>query len=164
MRTMRKRLPWVSLLMLAAAAMAQVPAPRPNETNAPAVPAKRGETARPLTAEDLTAFADGLVPIQLDRSDEAGAVVVVIRDTQVLLKKGYGYSDVEKKTVVDPDISGFRPGSISKLFTWISRMQLKEQGKLNLDSDVNRYLDFKIREPWHKPLTLRDLMTHRPGF
>jgi len=166
---MRKLFPWFSLIwfslvILAAAAIAQVPSPRPNETNAPAVPPKRGEAVRPLTTEDLTAFVDGLVPIQLDRSDEAGAVVVVLRDTQVLLKKGYGYSDVEKKTPVDPDVSGFRPGSISKLFTWISVMQLKEQGKLNLDSDVNQYLDFRIREPWRKPVTLRDLMTHRPGF
>jgi CubicO group peptidase (beta-lactamase class C family) len=150
--------------LFAALAKAQVPAPRPNETTAPAVPPKQGEAVRPLSAEDVTAFMDGLVPIQLDRSDEVGAVVVVIRDTQVLLKKGYGYSDVEKKTPVDPELSGFRPGSISKLFTWISLMQLKEQGRLNLDADVNQYLDFQIREQWHKPVTARDLMTHRPGF
>lgn len=48
----------------------------------------------------------------------------MIRDTQVLLKKGYGDSDVEKKTPVDPDVSGIRSGSISKLFTWSSLMQL----------------------------------------
>lgn len=161
---MRKLLRFVPLLALALADQAQVPAHRPNETNAPAVAPKQGETARPLTAEDVTAFVDGLLPIQLDRSDEAGAVVVVIRDEQVLLKKGYGYADVEKKTPVDPDVSGFRPGSISKLFTWISVMQLKEQGKVNLDTDVNQYVDFKIAEPWHKPVTVRDLMTHRPGF
>lgn len=161
---MRKHLPSFLLILSAAFAATQVPSPRPNETTRPAVPPKLGETARPLTTEDLTAFVDGLVPIQLDRSDEAGAVVVVIRDTDVLLKKGYGYSDVQKRTPVDPDVSGFRPGSISKLFTWISLMQLKEQGKVDLDVDVNQYLDFQIREPWHKPITLRDLMTHRPGF
>jgi CubicO group peptidase (beta-lactamase class C family) len=150
--------------MYCVAAFAQAPAPRANETNAPAVPPKQGEGVHLLTSEDVKAFVDGLVPIQLDRSDEAGAVVVVIRDNQVLLKKGYGFADVENKTPVDPDVSGFRPGSISKLFTWISLMQLKEQGKVTLDADVNRYLDFKIREPWGKPVTLRDLMTHRPGF
>ncbi|MBV9762522.1 MAG: serine hydrolase [Acidobacteriaceae bacterium] len=161
---MRKRLRWFVLAALATAAWAQVPSPRPNETNAPAVAAKQGPSERPLTAEDLTAFVDGILPIQLDRSDEAGAVVAVIRDGQAVLKKGYGYSDVEKKTPVDPDVTGFRPGSISKLFTWISIMQLKEQGKLKLDDDVNQYIDFKIREPWGKPVTIRDLMTHRPGF
>jgi len=161
---MRKLLPWFLLLTLAMDAAAQVPSPRPNETNLPAVPPKQGEAVRPLTTEDVTAFLDGLIPIQLDRSDEAGAVVVVMRDAQVLLKKGYGYAEVEKKTPVDPDVSGFRPGSISKLFTWIAVMQLKEQGRVDLDADVNQYLDFRIREPWHKAVTLRDLMTHRPGF
>lgn len=161
---MCKHLRWFVAVLFATAGTAQVPSPRPNETNAPAAPPKQGEGVRPLTTEDLTAFVDGILPIQLDRSDEAGAVVAVIRNRQVLLKKGYGYSDVEKKTPVDPDVSGFRPGSISKLFTWISIMQLKEEGKLNLDADVNQYLDFNIREPWHKAVTVRDLMTHRPGF
>lgn len=161
---MRKRRRWFVLALIASTALAQAPSPRPNETNVPAVPPKQGESARALSGEDLTAFVDGMLPIQLDRSDEAGAVVTVIHNGQVLLKKGYGYSDVETKTPVDPDVSGFRPGSISKLFTWISVMQLKEEGKLKLDEDVNRYLDFKIGERWSKPVTLRDLMTHRPGF
>lgn len=162
-RIMRQHLS--SLLFVFAGLLgAQVPSPRPNEAAVPPVPAQPGPAARSLAPDDLAAFLDGLVPIQLDRSDEAGAVVAVVRDTQILLKKGYGYSDVEKKTPVDPDVSGFRPGSISKLFTWIAVMQLEEQGKVQLDTDVNQYLDFKIAEPWHKPLTLRDLMTHRPGF
>ena len=58
----------------------------------------------------------------------------------------------------------FRPGSISKLFTWTAVMQLVEQGKLELDRDVNEYLDFKIPAKFGKPITLRDLMTHTPGF
>src|SRR5579884_2604319 len=143
---------------------AQAPAPKPNEAATPAVPPAKGEGVHALTREDLTAFFDGMFPIQLDRSDIAGAVVVVVRQNDVLLEKGYGYADVAKKIRVDPAVTGFRPGSISKLFTWISVMQLKEQGKVDLDADVNRYLDFTIAEPWHKPVTLRDLMTHRPGF
>src|SRR5579884_1551005 len=154
----------LALLICAIAATAQVPPPRPNEAAIPAVPPKKGEAVRPLTTDDLTAFLDGLIPIQLDRSDEAGGVVFVLRGDTVLVDKGYGYSDLAKKTPVEPDVSGFRPGSISKLFTWISVMQLKEQGRVDLDADVNRYLDFRIDEPWNTPVTLRDLMTHRPGF
>src|SRR5579884_1166542 len=160
----RMRRPLLCLTTIALAALAQAPAPHTNETTTPAVPPKKGEPVRALTAEDLTAFVDGMLPIQLDRSDIAGAVVAVVRDNDVLLEKGYGMSDVEKKTPVDPRVTGFRPGSISKLFTWISVMQLKEQGKVDLDADVNRYLDFRIDEPWNTPVTLRDLMTHRPGF
>ena len=68
----------------------------------------------------------------------------MVKDGQVLLQKGYGYADVEKKMPVDPEQTLFRPGSVSKLFTWTAVMQLVERGKLDLDADVNQYLDFKI--------------------
>ena len=75
----------------------------------------------------------------------AGAVVVVVKDGQVFFQKGYGYEDVEKQAPVDPAQTLFRPGSVSKLFTWTAVMQLVEQGKLDLDADVNTYLkDFKV--------------------
>jgi CubicO group peptidase (beta-lactamase class C family) len=121
-------------------------------------------TAHPLDKADLEAFFDGLIPIQLERSDVAGATVLVMKDGQILLKKGYGYTDVAKKTPVDPDTSMFRLASISKLFTWVSIMQLEEQGKLDLDADVNKYLDFQIAPAFGKPVTLRNLMTHTGGF
>jgi CubicO group peptidase (beta-lactamase class C family) len=100
----------------------------------------------------------------MERSDVAGATVLVMKDGKELLKKGYGYSDVTKKTAVDPDTSMFRLASISKLFTWVSVMQLAEQGKLDIDADVNKYLDFQIKPAFDKPVTLRNLMTHTGGF
>ncbi|MGD0506947.1 MAG: serine hydrolase, partial [Terriglobales bacterium] len=68
------------------------------------------------------------------------------------------------KTPVTPDGTLFRPGSVSKLFTWTAVMQLVEQGKLDLDRDVNDYLDFKIPATYPKPITLRNIMTHTSGF
>jgi CubicO group peptidase (beta-lactamase class C family) len=117
-----------------------------------------------LEASDLEAFFDGVVPLQLERSDIAGAAVLVMQNGKVLLQKGYGYADVKKKQPVDPSTTIFRLASISKLFTWVSVMQLQEQGKLDLDTDVNRYLDFQIRPAFDKPVTLRNLMTHTGGF
>ena len=102
--------------------------------------------------------------MQLERSDIAGASVLVMKDGQVLLQKGYGYADLKTKKPVDPDSTIFRLASISKLFTWVSVMQLVEQGRLDLDTDVNRYLDFQIRPAFNKPVTLRNLMTHTGGF
>src|SRR5206468_10421711 len=58
----------------------------------------------------------------------------------------------------------FRPGSISKLFTATAVMQLVEQGKLDLDRDVNDYLDFPIPKTYPGPVTLRQLLTHTGGF
>jgi CubicO group peptidase (beta-lactamase class C family) len=117
-----------------------------------------------LTAADLEAFLDGLVPLQIERADIAGAVVAVVKDGKVIFEKGYGYSDMGKKTPVSPQTTLFRPGSISKLFTWTAVMQLVGEGKLDLDRDVNSYLDFKIPPTYPKAITLRDLMTHTPGF
>jgi CubicO group peptidase (beta-lactamase class C family) len=130
------------------------------EKTAPAVP----QTAHALEANDLQAFFDGIVPLQMERSDIAGASVLVMKDGEVLLQKGYGYADEKKKTPVDPVSTIFRLASISKLFTWVSIMQLEEQGKVDLDTDVNRYLDFQIRPAFGQPITLRNLMTHTGGF
>jgi CubicO group peptidase (beta-lactamase class C family) len=120
--------------------------------------------AHPLESADLESFFDGIVPLQLERSDIAGASVLVMQNGQVLLQKGYGYADLKSKKPVDPATTIFRLASISKLFTWVSVMQLEEQGKLDLDADVNRYLDFQIRPTFDQPITLRHLMTHTGGF
>jgi CubicO group peptidase (beta-lactamase class C family) len=121
-------------------------------------------SAHLLAPADLEAFFDGVLPLQLERSDIAGASVMVMQNGNVLLEKGYGYADVKAKKPVDPNTTIFRLASISKLFTWISVMQLEEQGKLNLDTDINQYLDFQIRPAFNKPITLRNLMTHTGGF
>ena len=134
--------------------------PHPEEATPPTVPAG----THSLELGDLQAFFDGIIPMQLERSDIAGASVLVMKDGNVLLQKGYGYADWKKKTPVDPVTTIFRLASISKLFTWVSIMQLEEQGRVNIDADINRYLDFKIRPAFGQPITLRNLMTHTGGF
>ncbi len=104
------------------------------------------------------------MPQQLEQADIAGATVAIVKDGQLLFSRGYGYSDYEKKVPVSAENTLFRPGSVSKLFTWTSVMQLVEQGKLDLDRDVNDYLDFKMPATFGKPTTLRDIMTHRSGL
>jgi CubicO group peptidase (beta-lactamase class C family) len=121
-------------------------------------------TAVPLTAEDVNAWLDGYLPYALHTGDIAGAVVAVVKDGKILTERGYGYSDVAKRTPVDPKLTLFRPGSVSKLVTWTAVMQLVEQGKIDLDGDVNQYLDFKIPPRDGKPVTMRNLMQHVAGF
>ena len=104
------------------------------------------------------------MPYAIERGDVAGAVVTVVKNGEVIFAKGYGLADVEKHKPVDPERTMFRPGSISKLFTWTAVMQLVEQGKLDLDHDVNEYLDFKIPPRSDGPITMRNIMTHTPGF
>ncbi len=158
-----------AVALIAQPAMAQ-PAPAPVPVNpvpvtaaAPAVPIPV-PGAPALTKADVDAWLDGYMPYALARGAVAGAVVVVVKDGQVLTQRGYGYSDVEKRTPVDPEKTLFRPGSVSKLFTWTAVMQLVQEGKLDLDADVNTYLDFKIPPRDGKPVTLRNIMTHTAGF
>src|SRR5687767_12560769 len=129
-----------------------------------AAPQPRPRT-QPLSAAELTEFIDGTMAIQLDAKPAAGATISVVKDGALLLAKGYGYADVEKRVPVDPDQTLFRPGSTSKLFTWTAVMQLVEQGKLDLDADVNTYLkDFQLPKTHPEPVTLRNLLTHTAGL
>ncbi len=150
---------------LSLAAQGPKPTPVPPSPQQPAVSeSKVPEPPHAMTADDVHAFLDGFMPMQLERENIAGAVVLVVKDGTVLFAKGYGYSDVDKKAPVTVDATLFRPGSISKLFTWTAVMQLVERGKLDLDQDINKYLDFTIPPKFGKPITLRNIMTHTPGF
>ncbi len=153
----------LSLPILLFAQAPQVRLHHAQEKTAPPI-AQTPPTTPQLTKEDLEAFFDGFIPIELQRDDIAGAVVMVVKDGKVFFAKGYGYSDVKNKKPVSVDATLFRPGSISKTFTWTAVMQLVEQGKIDLNRDVNDYLDFKIPATFDKPITMKDLMTHTPGF
>lgn len=118
----------------------------------------------PLTKADVDAWLDGYLPYALKTGDIAGAEVAIVKDGQILTARGYGYADVEKRRPIDPAKTLFRPGSVSKLVTWTAVMQLVDEGKLDLDRDVNSYLDFKIPPRDGKPITLRQILTHTAGF
>jgi CubicO group peptidase (beta-lactamase class C family) len=113
----------------------------------------------------LEAFMDGLIePLMRANSSPSGTVAIAWRG-ELIFAKGYGFQDVEEQVPVDPARTLFRPGSTSKLFTWVAVMQLVEQGKLDLDADVNTYLEtFDIRDAFDEPITLRHIMTHTAGF
>ncbi len=118
-----------------------------------------------IRAAAIEAFFDGAVgPLMVNNSSPSG-VVVLARAGEVIFAKGYGYQDLEQRIPVDPYTTLFRPGSVSKLFTWVAVMQLVEQGKLDLDTDVNQYLEgFQIENRFEQPITLRHILTHTPGF
>ena len=121
-------------------------------------------SAQVLTASDLDSWLSGFMAPVMETEQLAGAVVVVVKDGKVLLQRGYGYADMAKKVKVNPETTMFRPGSISKLFSWTAVMQLVEKGKIDLDADINKYLDFTIVGKGGKPITVRHLLTHRAGF
>jgi CubicO group peptidase (beta-lactamase class C family) len=148
------------------AAEAPLPtAPPPAQATAPA-PAPPVPQLAPheLTAVDVEAFLDGLIPLQIGMDDIAGATVAIVKDGKLLFAKGYGFADMKARKPVIADTTLFRIGSITKLFTWTAVMQLVEEGKIDLDADVGAYIDFQLPQTFGKPVTMRNLMTHRPGW
>lgn len=130
----------------------------------PALAMPGGETIKPIAPAELESFIDDYLAEQMEAHQVAGAAVSVVQNGQVILAKGYGYADVENQIPVNPDKTVFRIGSISKLFTWTAVMQLAEQGKLDLNADINTYLDFTIPDTFSDTITLNHLMAHTPGF
>jgi len=118
----------------------------------------------PTNPAELEAFLDELMAKDMEEYHIPGAAVSVVKDGQLFFAKGYGYADLENKIPVDPEQTIFPTGSVGKLFTWTAVMQLAEQGKLDLDADINTYLDFRIPETYPASITLKHLMTHTAGF
>lgn len=131
-----------------------------------------GAIATPLEDQELETFMDRVIQQQMEEYNIPNLTVSVVQGDQLLFAKGFGYADHEAKTPVDPAKTLFRIGSTSKLFTWTAVMQLVKQGKLDLDTDVNEYLDFQIPNHLERrgiretvaPITIRHLMSHTPGF
>jgi CubicO group peptidase (beta-lactamase class C family) len=118
-----------------------------------------------LTADDIGNAIDPLMAKWIDRHKGPGAVVVVVTRDGPVFAGGYGFADIDARKPFDAETTLVRPGSISKLFTGIAVMQLADAGKLDLDRDVNGYIDFAIPTPaGGVPVTLRRLLTHRAGF
>jgi CubicO group peptidase (beta-lactamase class C family) len=128
------------------------------------VPVAPSQQQRPADPVELEAFLDELMAKDMEENHIAGAAVSVVKDGKLFFAKGYGYADIEKGIRVDPERTIFRFGSVGKVFTWTAVMQLVEQGKLNLDADINTYLDFRVPNTYPQPITLKHLMTHTSGL
>jgi CubicO group peptidase (beta-lactamase class C family) len=121
-----------------------------------------GLAAEPLPG--LEPFVDGIMGTAMRDETIPGGVVVIVKDGKILLKKGYGFADIEAGRKVDPDRTLFRIASMSKLFVATSVMQLVEQGRIDLDAPADRYLERPLRLRYSKPVTVRNLITHTAGF
>ena len=91
---------------------------------------------------------------------EPGVAVLIVQNDKVLLRKGYGIAEINRKVPVTPDMV-FRIGSITKQFTSTAILKLVEEGKLSLQDNVNKYLqDFKTQHP----IIIEQLLNHTSGI
>lgn len=117
-----------------------------------------------FNGKEIEAFADPIFAQKMKEYNVNGSNFVVVKDGKVLVNKGYGYADKEKKTLVDKN-TVFQIASVSKTFTALAALQLVEQGKMNLDHDINAYLGgMKVPNETETPLTLRNMLSYTTGF
>lgn len=116
--------------------------------------------------KDLIKTFNEKIPKSLTEHYIPGMSIAIIKNEDVILKKGYGFSDIENKKEVSTK-SGFNIGSISKMFTAFGVMKLVEKGKVNLDSPVSNYLT-RWKLPASKynadKVTIRNLLSHTAGI
>jgi len=121
--------------------------------------------------DSVESFFDGFLESQMKEYKVPGVTLSVVKDGDIIFKKGYGYYDLENNKEVDSDKTLFRAGSVSKLFIWTSIMQLVEDGQIDLDANINKYLDFEIPNQVVgvdnenvKSITVMNLLNHNAGF
>lgn len=112
-----------------------------------------------LSAE-LAAKVDAIFA-DFNQPDAPGASVTIIRAGAVVFSKGYGLADLETKTPIAPE-TNFRLASVSKQFTAIAVLILRERGKLSLDENLLAF--FPEFPTFGKQITVRHLLTHRSGL
>jgi CubicO group peptidase (beta-lactamase class C family) len=102
---------------------------------------------------------------EIKRWNLPGLAIAIVKDGKVIVEKGYGVSDIVKKTPVTEN-TVFQIASCSKAFTGTSLALLENYGKINLDDKVTKYLPyFKMSEQWRTDqITIRDVLSHRIGF
>jgi CubicO group peptidase (beta-lactamase class C family) len=139
--------------------------------NASDVQAPQNQTEPPVEIGDLSdieevnTFVDQLVAGAVKSNKIPGAAVVVVQGEDVLFSKGFGFTDEDKKNPVDPEKTVFQAGSLSTLVEMAALLQLVDQGRISLDTDVNQYLDgYQIKEAFGQPVTVRHLINRTGGF
>jgi CubicO group peptidase (beta-lactamase class C family)/D-alanyl-D-alanine dipeptidase len=113
---------------------------------------------------DVAAALTQAIQQEMKNQSLPAVSIALVDDQQVVWAHGFGVSDPGQKILAAADTI-YRVGSVSKLFTDTAIMQLVENGRIDLDAPVNRYLpDFHPTNPFAKPITLRELMSHRSGL
>lgn len=107
---------------------------------------------------------ESVIAFQIREKDVPAFSISLVDGEDLVWAKGFGFQDSEKQVPATAETI-YRVGSVSKLFTDIAVMQLEEQGSIDLDVPVHSYLPkFEPANPYEKPITLRQLMTHRSGL
>ena len=109
---------------------------------------------------DIAARVDKIFE-QYDKPTSPGCALAVIKDGQIVYKRGYGMADLDHDIPIKPD-TVFHVASVSKQFTAMAILLLAKQSKLSLDDKVQKYIT-ELRE-FDQPITIRHLLHHTSGL
>lgn len=114
---------------------------------------------------DSSGDIDEFIRAVMEEAAIPGLAVAVIEDGETKFVRAFGYADIEQRKPVTPD-TPFNIASISKPIMGVALLQLTEQGRLDLDSDINGYIPFKIDNPKTEGerISVRHLVTHTSGL
>jgi CubicO group peptidase (beta-lactamase class C family) len=114
--------------------------------------------------QESLAVADSLT-IELNKIYKQGHInglsVSIVNEHKTLYQNGFGFSDIKaKKAYTENTIQNI--ASISKTLLGVSLLKAQEMGKLNLNDPIEKYLPFKVKNPYHPelPITINHLATH----
>ncbi|MBV9959259.1 MAG: serine hydrolase [Acidobacteria bacterium] len=111
-------------------------------------------------AQDVAQAVDRYLSLRTEMGGFSGAVLIA-RDGKVLLRKGYGFADVERRVPYTPETQ-HEIASISKMFTAMAALKLRDSGKLQLSDSICKYLP-DCPAAW-QPITIQQLMRHTSGI
>jgi CubicO group peptidase (beta-lactamase class C family) len=115
--------------------------------------------------EDLEQVVDAAMKSGMEKETIPGAAFILVRDGSVVLAKGYGKADLISGEPFSADRTIFPIASVSKLFTATAAMQLVDSKSIDLDTDVNRYLEsVQVPSTYPEPVTVAHLLSHTAGF
>jgi CubicO group peptidase (beta-lactamase class C family) len=110
-------------------------------------------------AAKLRAFED-FVRQQMEKNKIPGLTIGFVKDDYIWIK-GFGYADLENKVPAQAD-SAYRYASVQKSMTAVAILQLVEQGKVNLDAEIQTYVPYFPKKKY--PITVRQLLYHLGGI
>jgi CubicO group peptidase (beta-lactamase class C family) len=128
-------------------------------------PADGGTTISQIDSTGLAKLLDSAMAAGMARESIPGAAFILIKDGRTILAKGYGHADAESRRPWSPEGTIFPVASITKVFTATAVMQLVDQGKIQLGTDVNQYLtSVKVPGTYPQPITPAHLLSHTAGL
>ncbi len=119
----------------------------------------------PKHPSEFEAFLDNIISEQMQELHVPGVVLALVKGDKVFFLKGYGLANIAENKPVDPQKTLFRVASVSKVLTVTAIMQLVERRLIDLNTDINQYIDkFEISGRFSQPITVEHLITHTAGF